>query len=274
MSGLSEPVSRFVDAHGLRLHYLDWGNEAAPPLLLLHGLQDCARLWDFFAEAVRDRFHVMALDHRGHGDSPWADTYHLEDYVQELREVIDSLDLNGLTLAGHSAGGKNSFIYAARHPERLARLVIVDMDPDAVNPGSAQMFARYRSESDDYPSLDAVVERLRSRQPGSSPEVLEHNARHLTKTAPGGGYTWKRDRKLVLQYERPDAWDYLPRITVPTLITRGADSTLLTAPVAARMQQQIPDCRLVELPDGGHWAHLERPDAFLAAFEAFVAETA
>ena len=256
------PESRWVQAHGLRLHYLDWGGAGRPPLLLLHGLQDCAGLWGTFAEAVRDRYHVLALDQRGHGDSPWAGSYRLSDYVREVGDVIEALDLRDLVLIGHSAGSKNAFIHVAEHPDRVSKLVITDMDPDAHNPGSVAMISRYKTESDDYPNIDAVIERLRTRQPGSTSDVLRANAVALTKPLPGGGLTWKRDRSVVAQYDRPDAWEHLPRISVPTLIVRGAESTLLTAPVARRMQQAIPDSRLVELDGGGHWAHLESPDAY------------
>ena len=266
------PQSLYVEARGLRLHYLDWGGPHLQPMLLLHGLQDCARLWDRFAATMRHRYHVMALDHRGHGDSPWArpDAYHLADYVAELTEVIDRLDLQDLVLMGHSAGAKNGWIYAADHPDRLTNLIIVDMDPDQHNPGSVRMLSRYRSEPDEYPDLPAVIERLRSRQPNASKEVLRHNAVHMTRPLPGGALAWKRDRSVVTNYDRPDAWECLPRIAVPTLLVRGADSTLLTRPVARRMQRNIPNCALVELTGGGHWVHLERPEAFERAVDAFL----
>ena len=261
--------SRWVEAHGLRLHYLDWGGDG-PPVLLLHGLQDCAALWETLAAGIGARYHVIALDHRGHGDSPWADSYQLSDYVAETGAVVEALDLRDLVLVGHSAGAKNAFIHVARHPERIARLVITDMDPDAHNPGSVAMISRYKTESDDYPSLDAVVERLRSRQPGSPADLLRANAAALTKPAPGGGLVWKRDREVVTRYDRPDAWEYLPRISVPTLIVRGAESTLLTGPVARRMRDAVPGSRLVEIDGGGHWAHLESPDAYERAVLDFL----
>ena len=261
--------SRWVDAHGLRLHYLDWGGDGQP-MLLLHGLQDCAGLWETFAAAASERYHVRALDHRGHGESPWASSYRLADYVQETDDVIEALDLRDVVIMGHSAGSKNAFIHVAEHPERIARLVITDMDPDAKNPGSVAMISRYKGESDEYPSLGAVVERLRSRQPGSPEAVLRANAVALTKPSARGGLVWKRDRNVVTQYDRPEAWAYLPRISVPTLIVRGAESTLLTGPVARRMQGAIPDCRLIELDGGGHWGHLEDPDAYQRAVLDFL----
>jgi pimeloyl-ACP methyl ester carboxylesterase len=266
MTADGSPESKWVEANGLRLHYVDWGG-AGPPMLLTHGLQDCCRLWDGFARDMRSRYRVLSLDHRGHGDSPRAASYPLDDYVRELGDVIEALDLRGLVLMGHSAGAKNAFIHTALHPERIARLIIVDMDPDAANsPGSAEMVARYKTESDDYPDLDAVVERLRTRQPRTLQEALRHHAAVMTKPAPNGGLTWKRDRDVVLKYDRPEAWQYLPRISVPTLILR----TLLTGPVARRMQQQIRGSRLVEIPDAAHWVHLEQPQAFLRAVTDFL----
>ena len=89
----------------------------------------------------------------------------------------------------------------------------------------------------------------RSRQPGSSDEVLRHCSEVLTKPSSGDSLTWKRDRNLVLKYERPDAWDYLPRISVPTMIVRGSDSTLLTRPVAEKMAASIPGSRR-DFPEG------------------------
>jgi len=267
-----EPTSHYVQAGGLDLHYVDWGGEGRQPMLLLHGLQDCARLWDFFAETVRERYHVIALDHRGHGDSPptSTDRYRLSDYVDEARDVITQLGLRDVILAGHSAGSKNAWMLAAEHPELVAKLIITDMDPDRHNPGSVDMITRYKSESDDYPDLGAVIERIRSRQPESSDDVLRHTAEQLTRPNEAGGLTWKRHRDVVLHYDRPDVWATLPEVRVPTLIVRGGDSTLLNGPVAHRMQKEIPDCKLVEIPNAAHWVHLEQPDAYTATVADFL----
>lgn len=266
------PESKYIETHGLRLHYLDWGNSRLPPMLLLHGLQDCAHLWDHFAAAMRNQYHVMALDHRGHGDSPWTDpeAYKLADYVAELKGLIEALDLNDLILMGHSAGSKNAWIYIAENPGRVARLVITDMDPDSVNPGSKEMISRYKDESDEYDSLDAVVVRLRDRARLASDDILRHHAEHMTKATPNGKLVWKRDRHVVTHYDRPDAWHYLPKVNVPTLIVRGSISTLLNGPVAQRMNREIPDCRLVELKGGHHWAHHEFPDQYEQAVRGFL----
>ena len=264
------PTEHTVHAHGLDLHYLDWGNPDAPPVLLLHGLQDSAALWGTFAESMRDDFHVMALDHRGHGDSPRAETYALADYIAETRDVIRNLGLDAPVLMGHSAGSKNAWTCIADNPGIASKLVITDMDPDSYNPGSVAMISRYKDETDFYADRAAVVERLRSRQPNASDEELERNVDALAVRLDDGRYTWKRSRDVVTKYDRPDVWERLPEVGAPTLIVRGAESTLLRHDVAVRMEAAIPDCRLVELPGGGHWVHLEQPDAYTATVRSFL----
>ena len=265
------PTSGTVPANGLDLHYLDWGNPTAPPLLLLHGLQDCAALWGTFATAIRDRYHVVALDHRGHGDSPRADAYPLSDYVDEAADVVRALGLANVTLIGHSAGSKNAWMCIAQNPGIAAKLVITDMDPDAHNPGSVAMISRYKAEDDAYDDLEAVVQRLRDRQPNTSAAELRYDAEVMTIAGPNGTLTWKRSRDVVTKYDRPDVWDALPNVDVPTLVVRGADSTLLRHDVALRMVEAIPDCRLAEIPDGGHWSHLEHPDDYERIITTFLA---
>jgi pimeloyl-ACP methyl ester carboxylesterase len=266
------PKDMDIEVDGLRLHYVDWGNPHAQLMVLLHGLQDCARSWDFFALTMRKAFHVLALDHRGHGDSDWAapGRYHLSDSVADVAGLLGHLGHQRVVLIGHSAGGRNAFMYAISHPESVEALVVVDIDSDAVNPESRRMFESYASEPDEFESVGAVVERLRVRQPSSTPEMLEHQALHMTRELAGGGRVWKRDRKLLAAYERPDLWAEWTQIKCPTLIVRGRQSNLLTHEVAVRMREAIPRARLAELEGGGHWFYQEFPGAFEATVRWFL----
>lgn len=266
----SQPSQKFFDADGVRLHYADWGvpSPDAPTMVLLHGLQDCARSWDIFAAAVRSDYRVIALDHRGHGDSDHAtpDSYGFRDYISDLESLVSHLGLNDFILVGHSAGARYAFVFATEHPELIHSLIVVDIDPDAVNPDSQGMFVRYNTESDEWDSLDSVVERLRDRQPQSTDEMLFHQAEAMTRQLPDGRRMWKRDRRLLAAYERPDLWEEWGNLSVPTLIVRGRQSNLLTHEVAVRMREAIADSaplvRLAELEGGGHWFYQEFPGAF------------
>ena len=272
MTHIREPVDGYIEVDGLRLHYLDWGNEDAQPMVLLHGLQDCARSWDVFAASACYSHRVLALDHRGHGDSDWstADRYRLRDYVADLEGLVEHLRLQSVVLIGHSAGGRNAMLYSIDHSDVVEALVVVDIDPDAINPESQRMFGLYNSETDEWGSVEAVVERLRSRQPNSSDDTLAHQALHMTRELSSGGRVWKRDRQLLAAYERPDLWAEWSRLTCPTLIVRGRQSSLLTHDVAVRMREAIPRARLAELEGGGHWFYQEFPGAFEATVRWFL----
>ena len=272
MTLLPEPADGYIETEGVRLHYVDWGKPAAQAMLLLHGLQDCARSWDQFAAQMSFEYHVVALDHRGHGDSGPApqSLYRPQDYVSDVEAAVDQLGLEGMVLIGHSSGGRNAITFAVRHPEVVARLVVIDIDPDAENPEFSAMLERYSSEPDEWESLEAVIERLRTRQPNSPDRMLEQQALCMTTELPKGRRVWKRDRALLAAYERPDLWKEWSRVTCPTLILRGRQSSLLTHEVAVRMRSAIPRARLAELEGGGHWFYQEAPGAFEATVRWFL----
>ena len=123
-----QPVSRFFPSQGLDLHYLDWGNDGAPLLLLLHGSRDHARSWDWTARALRHRWHVIAPDLRGHGDSGWSrDGAYLTVYhALDIAGLIGTLGERQLDIVAHSFGGGVAIRYAATFPDRVRKLVLVD----------------------------------------------------------------------------------------------------------------------------------------------------
>src|SRR5512145_1756287 len=101
------PRSRFLTSQRLRLHFVDWGNEAAPTLVLVHGGRDHARSFDDVARALCHSWHVVAPDLRGHGDSDWAvgGSYAMAELVADLAALVDELGAEPVVLLGHSLGG-------------------------------------------------------------------------------------------------------------------------------------------------------------------------
>ena len=123
-----EPEHRFFESQGLRLHYVDWGNEAAPPLVLVHGGLDHCRNLDAVAQELQPYFHVIAPDLRGHGDSDWArgSSYSLADNVYDLTQLMRCAKLQDAALVGHSMGGMVALAYAGTFPEKVSRLAVLD----------------------------------------------------------------------------------------------------------------------------------------------------
>ena len=261
---------------GLKLSYVEWGNPDSPAIVLMHGLQDCARSWDYFASSMSSDYRVICLDSRGHGDSgrPLDGSYKFDDYVSDLEILLANLGLASVLLIGHSAGGRYVYTYGARHPDKVRGLVVVDIDPDSVNSHSSDMLDRYHNETDMWPSLQAVVDRLKTRQPLSSHQMLFHQAKVMTKSVGlnSEARVWKRDRSLLEAYERPDLWAEWRDIKCPTVIIRGRQSKLLDHHTAVKMRETLPGCKLAELEGGGHWFYQESPGAFEDSVRWFLVE--
>ena len=273
----SEYQRRSFSNGNLDLSYVEWGSSESPPMVLLHGLQDCARSWDVFSRAMSGEYRVISLDSRGHGcsDFPVSSSlgsgYRFVDYVSDITTLIDNLGLEKPILVGHSAGGRYAFSYTSLNPQNVRALVVVDIDPDSVNQSSSGMFDRYMNESDEWPSLDKVVERIRSRQRASSETMLNHQAEVMTKPVGNVGIrVWRRDRRVIEDYERPDLWKEWASIAVPTVIIRGRQSDLLTHQTAVQMREKLSGSLLAELEGGGHWFYQESPGAFESTVRWFL----
>lgn len=263
------PRDGFVEANGLRLHYLDWGNDTAPPMLLLHGFTGHAHTWDTFARAMGAHFHVLALDQRGHGDSDWAKdgAYTVHDHAEDIKAVHEQLGLAPVTLIGLSMGGRNAMTFTAAYPDRVERLVIVDIGPD-IAPSGAERVARMAGGApEEFASPDEAIAYLEQFLPSPASEALRQRVQHGTKRLANGRYTWKYDPFLRQQRRQGtvpqvDLWPVVTRITVPTLIVRGGKSDVFAPQTAERMRDSIATCELVEIPAAGHSVPAEAPEAF------------
>ena len=109
---------RYATVNGLRLHYLDYGNAEAPPLLMLHGLSGHAHTFDMVGPQLTDRYHVLSLDVRGRGESAWAPDgdYTYPSYVNDVAGLCTELDFPKITMVGTSMGGLITFMLAATRP--------------------------------------------------------------------------------------------------------------------------------------------------------------
>lgn len=266
---------RLIMLNGLRFHFRDWGSESAPPLVLLHGFTGHARSWDTFARAMCDRFRVLALDQRGHGETEWADDYAPERMVEDIEAFVRALKLQRFALLGLSMGGRNAYAYAARHPETLDRLVIVDIGPEIMTAGRDRIQTNVQA-SDVFDDPEEAVRAARALNPRPPEAELRHRLLNNLRQLEDGRWTWRYDRSLRSPdrpLPRPDAdsaWAMLPKITCPTLLVRGAESDILSRETADRMVRTIPNCRLVEVPDAGHSVPLDNPSGFIAAVRPFL----
>lgn len=266
--------NRFLTVNALRLHCLEWGSSGRPGLLFLHGGAAHAHWFDAVATAFADRFHVVALDQRGHGESQWPEppAYGTEDFAQDLLGVMDALGWKRMVLIGHSMGGHNAMSFGAWHPDRMERLVIADSRPAIPEERLAEMHRQASRPAGRHASVEAAVARFRLIPPETTapPALLGHLAR--------AGLI-ERDGKWVYRFDRAcdgtrrpvDAWPLLPKIQCPTLIVRGESSIILRHRIAEAMVEKIPGARLVEIPGAYHHVILDAPGPFVALVGRFLA---
>src|SRR5262249_38294140 len=157
----------FEVVNGLRLHFLQAGIPSAPAVCFLHGGAAHAHWFDRVIPALANRYRVIALDQRGHGDSQWATppAYATADFAEDLRALMARLGLARMTLVGHSMGGHNAMAFAAWHPERTAGLVVVDSRPYLPPDRVQRMRERGRRPIRVHPSEDVAVGAVRLLPP-------------------------------------------------------------------------------------------------------------
>ena len=265
--------SRILDVRGLRLHFLESGRAGGPVLCFLHGGAAHAHWFDKVTPGLVDRFHVIALDQRGHGQSQWAEppAYGTEDFTADLLELMDRLGWRRMAVIGHSMGGHNAMTFSAWHPERVSALVIVDSRP-AIPPERLDfMHARGRRLPRAHPSQEAAIQafRLLPRETFAEPAFLAHLAR-AGMMPRNGGWGWRFDPATHGARRPVDAWPLLAQITAPTLVVRGALSPVLPAEMAERLGAAIPRATLVTVPNAYHHLTLDRPAEFTAELLRFL----
>jgi esterase len=268
--------SRFVVRDSVRLHHLDWGNEGQHPVVLVHGSRLHAHVWNHFSRRFKDRFHIVAVDQRGHGDSGWGprEGYALEELYQDLCAVIDARGLKRFTLIGHSLGGRVSMLYASRHHQELERLVLVDITPGRPSNAAAADFSRITETPGpgEFDSEQAAIEylgKLLSRAPA---EMIEESVRHGMRRTNNDRYTWKYDPELVTRRVATtvDLWSLMQSVPTQTLLLYGSHSNVVTPELAARLGETMPQCVVERIENAGHALFTDQPEAFAASVGRFL----
>ena len=271
-------IDELIELRDLRFHYRDWASKTpgAPDLVLLHGLTGHARSWDAFAEAMTDRYRVLALDQRGHGETGWApaDQYGIEQMADDLAAFVKAMGLKAFHLLGLSMGGMVTMEYAGRRPPELARCAIIDIGPEIVAAGSSRIQSGIRA-SDVFDSKEAAF--AAARAVNAIPPETHHRQRSDANMMrlEDGRWTYRYDRAFragsALRPRNPEqAWKSCASIAVPTLVMRGELSDILSPEIGKKMIEVIPDARYVEVAGSGHAIPLDKPDGFLAASREFL----
>ena len=198
-----EPISHYFYSDRLKLQFWDWGTEGKPALILVHGGLDHARNWDWVAKALRDDYHVYALDLRGHGNSAWAPgaLYSVAEHVLDLSVLADIINRFPVRIIGHSLGAITTLFYAGVHPERVHKLVAIEglglpiqealySAPERIRRWIEKVRALEDRTQRSYPDLAAAVARMKAANPFLSDQVAQHLTLHGTNWNADGSIIW------------------------------------------------------------------------------------
>ncbi|MBD3771055.1 MAG: alpha/beta hydrolase [Rhodobacterales bacterium] len=287
---ITGPTSHSFMSQRLRLHYVDWGNEGAPTLILLHGGRDHCRNWDWVAQELRDDWHIIAPDLRGHGDSAWSSDgeYSPRANVYDLAQLIHQLNVGPVHIVAHSYGGNIALRYAGIYPEMVNKLVAIE----GLGPSPKVLAERFAEAPDKrmrdwiegkraaagrvprkYPSLEDAYQRMKEENSYLSGEQARHLTIHGISQNEDGTYSWKFDNyfRVMTPYDMPqeDLEKLWNNITCPTLLLYG-EKSWASNPAEDGRAKHFRNAQVKLYKDAGHWLHHDKLDEFVADLKAFL----
>jgi pimeloyl-ACP methyl ester carboxylesterase len=258
-----EPARRTYTTRGLTLSYCEWGDAAAPAVVMVHGGLENARAWDQTARALAGKWRVIAVDQRGHGESDWANggAYAVLDFASDLAALFEQVGLERAAVVGHSLGGATVTCFAALYPEKVSRLCNVEGLRPVSQTGPASMDEHF-----------AAIRKWADKAAGGK----GHRARAFVATnakQAQGGLVWKYDplvrETALVTAIGPQPTEFWQRIECPVLLVYGMDSWA-TSPARDGRASHFRDARVVEVECAGHNVHHHQPARFVDLLRGFL----
>ncbi|MBA3054746.1 MAG: alpha/beta hydrolase [Sphingomonadales bacterium] len=284
------PTSHSFMSQRLRLHYVDWGNPEAPPLILQHGGRDHCRSWDWVAEQLRHDWHVIAPDLRGHGDSAWSPDgdYSTMALVYDFAQLVHTLGFEQVAIVGHSLGGNVATRFAGLYPDKVGKFVNIEglgFTPSVIVEDEARGYAvrvrdwieKRRKASGRlprrYPTIETAYARMKEENSYLSDEQARHLTIHGTSRNEDGTWSWKFDNYLnvwnPIDVPAQEIYKVWSAITCPVLLLWGKNSWFSSPGEDGRLDYlQKPELHVYE--DAGHWLHHDQFDRFMRDVTRFL----
>ena len=241
-----------------------------PPLVILHGLFGQARNWGTISRGLTDHRHVVALDLRNHGESPWANSMHYEDMADDVAAVIADLPDGPADLVGHSMGGKVAMIVALTRPDLVARLMVVDIAPVSYAGGSLLPYVRAMRAINPEGMTSRKEVDLALEDYVADPGIRSFLLTNLVRA--GDGFAWGLNLPAI--EAGMDTLSGFPdpggQFDGPTTFLAGSRSDYVTNHAETEIKRLFPSAEIRRVEGAGHWIHAEAPKIFLEELKRFL----
>ena len=254
----------------LNYRWFGESDSGVTPLVVLHGLLGSLDNWQTFARGQAGKRPVLALDLRNHGDSPHVEGMSYQQMVSDVLAVLDALGIPTCDLMGHSMGGKVAMSLALQHPERIQRLLVVDIAPKAYPPRHQALLQAM---------VSMPLASLSSRK--QADEWLSTTVKHPFER----GFLLKNlgrksDGSFYWQCNLPEIARHYLKISgfpastascpAPALLIRGGQSDYVADEDLALIRQAFPAAKLISIEAAGHLPHVQTPAEFTALVDTFL----
>jgi pimeloyl-ACP methyl ester carboxylesterase len=236
------------------------------PIVLLHGLMGRARTWWEVAQWLTPYGHVVGLDARGHGRGPKAGPWHTEQFVEDLAELVTSLDAGPAIMIGHSMGGLHAWVFAATYPQLVRAVVVEDIAPDQ----RGKTVDEWRDYFDSWPVPFQSLAHIR--------QFFGSTGNYFTECVVerADGYHLMADLEdlyeIAAEWGRRDYWSFVDNVKCPLLAIEG-EHTAMPPGQQAELAARVPGGgRHIVVAGAGHVVHDDAPQEYRGAVEAFLSE--
>jgi pimeloyl-ACP methyl ester carboxylesterase/tetratricopeptide (TPR) repeat protein len=253
----STPRSKVKLATGITMSYVESGPADGPPLILVHGFSDSSVSYSRVLPLIDKRFHIYAIDQRGHGDSDRpSDGYDMSNFAADIVAFMDAKGIKSATLVGHSMGSFVTMQTALDAPNRVEKIVLIGTASNANNPAVKGLMAEVNKLTDPVPSEFAREFQVSTSSPSLPAAFIDAVVSESLKLP---AFVWKKALAGVM------ASNYQPKlkkITVPVTIFWGEKETVFLRDEQEILTKALPNAQLVIYPNSGHSPHWEEPEKF------------
>ncbi len=262
----------------MKLHYQTYFDQTdqhaanTTPILIIPGLFGSSGNWRGFAKKLSQHYNIIVVDQRNHGDSPHSPSNAYQDLVADIVELLDDLELEKVTLCGHSMGGKTAMMFALTHPERLEKLIVLDIAPVTYTHSHAPILQGLLNvDLSSAKSRADVEQQLVSAIPDKSTRLFIM----LSLSGKPGAYFWKLNASglydnLVKIGGFPVASLQGQHYPESCLFLKGGKSEYVAEEHYSDIYHLFPQATISVVDNAGHWLHVDSPEAVLAELLTFM----